>query len=155
VLVFGLPLIWLVVFPLAALSFGELEGDWEATMINYLCCFGSFLAHVMNRIYLSYPDLTWLRGGRDGSHKIDQHPATGTATSGPSRPGCTDGPPGPRPPMAGPGETPHHRSTPVGSNPRSRLFLGSAAEAGGYQIAGPRAEGLACQRPFWRQAKGG
>jgi hypothetical protein len=74
VLVFGLPLIWLVVFPLAAISFGELEGDWEATMINYLCCFGSFLAHVMKR---------------------------------------------------------------------------------GYQIAGPRAEGLACQRPFWRQAKGG
>jgi hypothetical protein len=45
--------------------------------------------------------------------------------------------------MAGPGGTPHRRSTLVGSNPRSRLFLGSAAEAGGYQIAGPRAEGLA------------
>jgi hypothetical protein len=50
VLVFGLPLIWLVVFPLAAVSFPELEWLWKATMINYLCCFSGFVAHVVKRL---------------------------------------------------------------------------------------------------------
>jgi hypothetical protein len=49
-LVFGLPLIGLVVFPLAAVSFQELGWVWNATMINYLCCFGGFVAHVVKRL---------------------------------------------------------------------------------------------------------
>src|ERR687896_2514746 len=50
---------------------------------------------VHTRLDLSYPDLTRLRGGRDGSNKFDRPPATGTATPGSSGQGRPDGPPRP------------------------------------------------------------
>ena len=40
----------LVVFPLAVVRFPELRWVWKATMINYLCCFGGFVAHVVKRL---------------------------------------------------------------------------------------------------------
>src|ERR687896_1828252 len=96
---------------------------------------------VHTRLDLSYPDLTRLRGGRDGSNKFDRPPATGTATPGSSGQGRPDGPPRPGSPVARPGGTPHCPRLSVRGNPGSGLLLGPAVEAGGGTTPGPKGEG--------------